>query len=214
MIWKSTIAGLTLSLRGITIGQTSGASMNNYSRDALLNFTDLLANKGLAKGNTAAALKTAASKILSDLSADEESDVRKVDIPLAVRRFNNKNPNALSPASLAQYQRRVANVIGEFVRYVDNPTSYAGIGGRTPKVGKADNGERPLPPAKRQTASDASGQDGPSASPTSGSSGLTLAFPLRGDFLAQVVLPRDLKSDEARRLAAFIATLAVDFAPD
>jgi hypothetical protein len=188
--------------------------MNNYSRDALLKFTDLLASKGLAKGNTAAALKTAASKILSDLSPDEEADVRKVDVPLAVRRFNNKNPNALSPASLAQYQRRVANVIDEFVQYVENPTSYSGIGGRTPKAGKTDNGERQRPPVKRQTATEASGQDVPSASPTSGSSGLSLEFPLRADFLAQVVLPRDLKSDEAKRLAAFIATLAVDFAPD
>ena len=197
------------------IEQMYGADMDNYSRDSLLQFTDLLADKGLAKGNTAAALKTASSKILSDLSPDEEADVRKVDISLAVRRFNNKNPNALSPASLAQYQRRVSNVIAEFVRYVDNPTSYAGIAGRTPKTGKTDNGERQFPPARRQTASESSsGPDLKSITPQSGSSGLSLAFPLRADFLAQVVLPRDLKSDEAKRLAAFIATLAVDFAPD
>lgn len=42
---------------------------------------------------------------------------------------------------------------------------------------------------------------------------LSHAFPLRQDFLAQVMLPRDLKSAEAKRLAAFIATLAVDYSP-
>lgn len=184
----------------------------NYSRDALLKFTDLLASKGLAKTNTAAGLKVAVSKILSDLSPDEEADVRKVDVPLAVRRFNNKNPNALSPNSLGQYQRRVANAISEFVQYVDNPTAYTGIG-RHPKAGKADDGERQS--AKKKIAGEARRQQDvtppPPAAPAS--SGLSLAFPLRQDFLAQVVLPRDLKSDEAKRLAAFIATLAVDYSP-
>jgi len=183
----------------------------NYSRDALLNFTDLLTTKGLANSNTAAALKVAASKILSDLSPDEEADVRKVDVPLAVRRFNNKNPNALSPNSLGQYQRRVTNAISEFVRYVDNPTAYTGIG-RPPKAGKADNGERQ--PTKKKVVAEARQQETAPPATTPASSGLSLAFPLRQDFLAQVVLPRDLKSDEAKRLAAFIATLAVDYSPD
>ena len=34
-------------------------------------------------------------------------------------------------------------------------------------------------------------------------------FPLRSDFMAQLVLPQDLTEKEAKRLAAFIATLVV-----
>jgi len=37
---------------------------------------------------------------------------------------------------------------------------------------------------------------------------LALPFPLRPAFLAQVVVPRDMTKDEARRLCAFIASLA------
>lgn len=181
----------------------------NFSKDSLLSFTDLLTSKGLANTNTASALKVAVSKILTDLSPDEESDVRKVDIPLAVRRFNNKNPNALSPNSLGQYQRRVSNAIHEFVRYVENPTSYRGIGGRPPKAAKTENAEHQPTKSRPNTSPTRPLEVAPAA--TRASSGLSHAFPLRQDFLAQVVLPRDLKADEAKRLAAFIATLAVDF---
>jgi hypothetical protein len=48
-------------------------------------------------------------------------------------------------------------------------------------------------------------------------SGLTpkvpLSYPIREDFLAQLIVPRDITMDEARRLGAFIATLAKDFKP-
>jgi hypothetical protein len=39
---------------------------------------------------------------------------------------------------------------------------------------------------------------------------MTLPFPLRPKFLAQVVIPRDLTRDEATRLCAFIQALASD----
>jgi len=37
---------------------------------------------------------------------------------------------------------------------------------------------------------------------------------MRPDFLAQVVIPRDMKVDEAKRLSRFILTLALDFQPN
>jgi hypothetical protein len=40
---------------------------------------------------------------------------------------------------------------------------------------------------------------------------IALAYPLRPDLLAQVVVPRDLTVEEARRMGAFLVTLAVDF---
>lgn len=182
--------------------------MQSYTRDGLIKFTELLGSKGLANTNTAGAMKVAVSRILSDLSPEEEADVRKVDVPTAIRRYNNKNPNALSPKSLAEYQRRVATAIREFVRYVDNPPGYTAIG-REPKTGKSDNGERSV--SRKKQAPERRPADTPTVPPVSASSGLSLAFPLRSDFLAQVVVPRDLKTDEAKRLAAFIATLAIDY---
>jgi hypothetical protein len=34
------------------------------------------------------------------------------------------------------------------------------------------------------------------------------------DFLAEIVVPRDLKTEEARKLGAFLLTISVDFKPD
>ncbi len=38
-------------------------------------------------------------------------------------------------------------------------------------------------------------------------------YPVRDGQIARLVLPRDLKTVEVKRLAAFMATLAVDFEP-
>lgn len=42
---------------------------------------------------------------------------------------------------------------------------------------------------------------------------LCLDFPLRPDFLAQLVIPREMYEYEAKRLCAFIMTLALKEAP-
>lgn len=42
---------------------------------------------------------------------------------------------------------------------------------------------------------------------------LALPFPLRPTFLAQVVVPRDLTTDEAERLCALVTALAVPELP-
>lgn len=38
---------------------------------------------------------------------------------------------------------------------------------------------------------------------------LCFSYPLRGDFLAQLVVPRNLTATEAKRLCAFIETLPI-----
>lgn len=43
--------------------------------------------------------------------------------------------------------------------------------------------------------------------------GLSLEFPMSPDFLAQIVVPRDMKAGEARRLSRFIMALAHDYEP-
>ena len=166
----------------------------------------MLEKSGLANPNTARSLK-AAAKILE---SEEERDVRKIDVGLAIRRYNNRNPGKLSPRSLKEYRRRIESLIREFQKYHEDPTSYSGIGGgnasgevvkrkrRTPK-----NSEPPATPAERPHDS----------SPTPPRGGLSLDFPLRDDFLAQIVVPRDLRTTEARRLCAFVMTLAADFEP-
>lgn len=186
--------------------------MDTYTFAELTSFLDFLSEKGLANTNTVQGMRVAVTKVLVDLSPEEEKDIRRVDVALAVRRFVNKNPGALSPNSLAEYQRRVATAIKEFVAYKENPAGYTGYGGGVSSRTASSRSENSVKTPKRRQDSAAPNAQPNSpidAPPTPG--GLPYNYPLRPDFLVQVVLPRDLKADEAKRLCAFIGTLAVDF---
>lgn len=183
---------------------------SDFSKNALMKFLDTVVAKGLMNANTAGGLKAACSRILDDLAATD--DVRGVDVNTAVVRYNNRNPGALSPNSLAEYQRRVSRAISDFVSWVENPASFK------PRTrGASEKNGRKTENASGQRAT-AAHPDMPDhsvhpASPAPTSTGLPLSYPLRPDFLAQVVIPRDLTSEEARRLCAFLLTLAADFRP-
>lgn len=182
-----------------------------YSRAALLMFLDTLGTKGLANANTVQSVKVACGKILVDLSDAEENDVRRIDVGLAIRKFNNKNPGKLAPVSLSEYQRRVTLAIREFDLYQGNPTGYKGIG-RGPSS-KPEGTEKPTPKRKEAGHKELGRIEPVTPAHTSAgaaTAGLSFAFPLRQDFLAQLVVPRDMKLEEAQRLCAFVRALAVD----
>lgn len=181
----------------------------DYGKKALLAFADMLASKGLASTNTARGYKVAAAKIIDD----EVTDVRTVEIPLAVKRYHNKNPGRLSPATLGEYENRVGSLIREFVKFHDDPQAYAGIGRGTPtNPSKERSKKAPAPISSPEPAAESSMP--PKTAPSASRGGLSLEFPLRADFLAQVIVPRDMKAEEARRLCAFVKTLAIDFSPE
>ena len=182
---------------------------SDYSRGALLGFLDTVVAKGLMKTNTAGGLKAACTRILDDLA--DTDDVRKVDVNTAVIRYNNRNPGILSPNSLAEYQRRVARAIADFVSWVEDPIAFKprtrGASVKNGRKTENSSGGRPAP-APREESPAVHVQPSALVLP-----GLSLSYPLRPDFLAQVVIPRDLTAEEARRLGAFLLTLAADFRP-
>jgi hypothetical protein len=154
--------------------------------------------------------------VLSDLSPEEEADVRRVDVALAARRLSNKSPHLLSPKSLREYQRRVKQAIEEFTKYQESPSSYAGLG-QTKPGRRQEGAEQRKRKSSKGTAPPVEAQDSSvraTTPPASVITGLSFSFPLRPDFLAQIVVPRDLRADEAKRLSVFISALAVDFTGD
>lgn len=182
---------------------------SDYSKNALMKFLDTVVAKGLMNANTAGGLKAACSRILDDLA--DTGDVRSVDVNTAVVRYNNRNPGVLSPNSLAEYQRRVSRSISDYVTWVENPAGFkprargaSGKNGR--KTENASSGRTAAQPDMLVPSTH-------TASPVPTVTGLPLNYPLRPDFLAQVVIPRDLTAEEARRMGAFLLTLAADFRP-
>lgn len=187
---------------------------SDYSLEALKAFIAFVRDKGLASKSTSTGWQVAVNKVLDHLSEGEESDVRAVDLDAALRRFSNKNPNLLSPKSLNEYRRRVAQVIAEFVQWKEDPTAYKPRGrGATPARRKEPGGLKRDGSMQRQAARHTSLPAPPAHPASSASASLSLVFPLRADFLAQITVPRDIKTDEARRLGAFLLTLSADYAP-
>jgi hypothetical protein len=181
----------------------------DYSREALARFVDYVVEKGLVNPSTAQGWRVATTKVLEDLSEAERADVRQVDVEATFRTFLNRNPGRLAPASVGEYRRRVGRAIEEFVSWIENP---AGYGSRTAAwAAKVDARARPRAAVGRvqpaRPASDPDDDHGTNA-------GIAFDFPLRSGFLARMVLPRDLTVDEARRMGAFLLTLAADFKPD
>jgi hypothetical protein len=186
----------------------------DFSKTAFFKFLDFVLEKGLIKFETVRGWRSAASKLMENLSEAEEADVRTIDLDLAVHRTANRDSATISSASLRTYQQRLVIAIREFIKWRGDPASYKprGLNGqsrtktngeRDDKKNQAKTPNMPTQPSERY----------PKELLTA-SGGLTLSYPLRVDFLAQVVIPRDLNTTEAKRLGAFLLTIAVDYQPD
>lgn len=186
----------------------------DFSKRALLDFLEKSIEKGRINKNTGAGMRAACRKILEQVGPDD--DVRETDVSAEVIQYNNRHPNELSGDSLRVYESRVKAAIDAFVRSLTDPTGY-----RPP--GKA-NGSKPQKAGTRRTAERQAKDPGQeieratqpehmalpsSARVAATETSLALPFPLRPNFLAQIVVPRDLSKDEAKRLAAFLDSLAV-----
>jgi hypothetical protein len=190
--------------------------MDALNKAGLVQFLNMITDRGWVNLNTGGALKAATNKILADMPP--ETDVGSIDVDVEIRRYNNLHPGVLSPDSLATYTKRVKAAINHYQQYVADPTKYKPPG-RSPtgapapapkKAGKSastksdvtdvaviDLPPPPPPPSQRIESYIAT------------EANLALPFPLRPGYLAQVIIPRDMTKAEAARLCAFISTLAV-----
>lgn len=179
----------------------------DFSKAALKRFLDVAVNQGLLNPNTAGGLRAACSRLLEDVP--DSDDVRKVDVKMAIKRYHNRHPGELKGTVLAEYERRFKRAVADFVQYTEDPTSYRGRG-RTPSTkpsGDAQATRRAVQSVEIKPKTGALSIQGEKPAVVQG---LSLEFPLRPDFLAQIVIPRDMKAAEAQRLSRFIMALAQD----
>ena len=178
----------------------------DYSRAALARFIEYVVAKGLVNPSTAQGWRVATSKVLEELTPEETADVRRIDVEATFRAFLNRNPGRLSPASVGEYRRRVGRAVEEFVTWMGDPGAY---GNRA--AAWAARSEQTRPKGRARVPSGGPAEPVPARTPPRES--LALDYPLRPGFLAQVVVPPDLTVDEARRMGAFLLTLAPDYRP-
>jgi hypothetical protein len=202
----------------------------DYSKAALMRFVDTAGEQGLVSSSVASGWKYAVGRILEDHALSD--DMRAIDAGTVVKRYHHKHPGVMKGTSLKEYQRRLARALADFKIFVEDPTKYVGRGrgpsDSTPSTAKAPKLNKALKSALRaeaESANAASAQidqrlaelqkqlEEAAAAPPHAIVGLRLEFPMRPDFLATIMVPRDMKVYEARRFADFIMTLADDYQP-
>ena len=193
--------------------------MENLKKSGLKDFVDMITLKGWVNGNTGNSWKAALKKILGDVA--DEDDVRKIDVKTAVLRYNNLHPGDLSPGSLKAYEKRVTLAIQNYIKYVADPQNYKAPGRQTvngkSEKAKAKAATPPTVPVAGTTTISPTNEVGKpeqevvsakSVVGTATQTNLAMPFPLRPNYLAQIVIPMDMTKDEANRLCNFIQALA------
>jgi hypothetical protein len=191
-----------------------------YTVTGAREFLDYLINKGLLNANTGGSMKSACEKLFSVLDENEKQSLKGLDVEAAVKRFANKYPGTLSPDSLGVYRSRVQKVLALLDRFNLDPASFKVDFSPRAKTADASNGSKKPSTPHGQTKSERSRPVEVAAQTTSDrvevaskSDAVTLMFPLRPDFIAQFVIPKELSLREAKKLAAYFELIAVDYEP-
>ncbi|MER8502172.1 hypothetical protein [Mesorhizobium sp. M0213] len=177
------------------------------SREALLEFLDYLARKGLMNTTTARSRKASANKVLSILEKDEAEDVTILDLDQLLVRFSNISGANYTPDSLNTYKSRIKSAIDDFKNYLDNPMSFR----PSTQASGRKSSERPK---SINTADSKSPDEIPQKifanfSPPPPTSVSILPIPIRPDLTIQVQgLPYDLTPAEAAKIANVIRAMA------
>lgn len=183
----------------------------------LIEFLDAAIDKGWFNVSTAKALRTASTKILSVENGWEDVDLRTLDVDHLYERFRNLKRNEYSDDSMRIYKTRFTQALKMHLGRLDNDPAWKSYGPAAKGTGpKSTNGNGKPRATKTSTDSPATKFEG-LAHPSPGSevapestSLMRFPFPLRENLDVSLSLPRDLTTEEAVRLSAFIGTLARD----
>lgn len=165
------------------------------SGKSLVEHWNWASSKGLMNRNTAGALRAACAQVLSVEESWESLDVRTIDAEDLFSRFANLRKQDFTPTSLQTYRSRFKKALNMYLAYLDDPANWRPEA-RRPQQRTTKRGESSGSREKSQQAAEAD-------------SGLvTYPFPVRQGVMGELRLPADLRRTEARRIAAFVETLA------
>ncbi len=188
--------------------------------EGLIAFLEWASRTGELSSNTAAAYKTAVTKVLEiDGEAWRETVVRDLDVDRQLDRFTRLRASRYNADSLQTYGNRFKAAVNHYSRYLDNPASFRVAGPRTVKPAGGEKSPRSTgsSAARRSagaTTPSSSTDPAPAHDPRGAADLVQYPFPLRAGLMAYLSLPRDLRRQEAERIAAFVASLAIDPRPE
>ena len=169
---------------------------------ALVEHWNWAAEKGVMNKNTANGLRAACSQVIGVLDGWESVDIKTIDIDKTLTQFQNLKKKDFKPAVLETYKRRFRQAISSYLAYLNDPAGW-----KPRSVDRSVISDRGNDGDRQTESHRATRHEIPQA-------GLVeYPFPLREGQIARLVLPRDLKMAEVKRLSAFMSTLTMDYTP-
>ncbi len=187
-------------------------SDGKFAPEDLYAFLEDMGRKGWLHETTAKAMASASRRLFSVLDQDEPVDLSTIDPDDLTERFKNKTKN-VSAQTAETYKKRLVTALEYYKSYKADPQWKPPTRQpkRTPTAKKATTRSRDARPYN-ETPQDAS--ESMSTRSASPAEGFATYFPLRDNIIVKISgLPKNLKTAEAIRMAAFIKTLAVDYSP-
>ena len=173
-----------------------------YSYDALMKHCEILKESNKYSKAKAGGWLTACRRLLTGLLPDENEDIRKVDIFAAESKY--KASSGAKEKTAREYRNRVQSAISEFISHVDETANTESEKSTVQEKISADveePGKTEDPPSKKPK------RNSKSSSPAVNN----ISVQIRPDFLAQLILPLDLKAAEAKHLCNLIKVLPIDY---
>ncbi|MCK6481225.1 MAG: hypothetical protein L6R43_14120 [Planctomycetes bacterium] len=152
--------------------------------------------------NTANGLRAACSQVLGALDNWEAEDIKKLDVEGALVRFQNLRKKEFKPGVLETYKRRFRQAVTSYLSYLSDPSGWKPTTIKRTVTTEKENGERRK-----------SEPETPAMHVHPQVNMVEYPFPVRDGLIARIVLPRDLRKAEVKRLTAFLAALAIDADP-
>lgn len=164
---------------------------------------------------TASALRTGCQKVLSVEEDPNAVDLRTANLDNIIDRFKTKHRMDMKDRTREQYEQRFRQSVEMYMKWLDNDPTWKPTTRRrtsTPKPSSNGGAAKVSAPSTPNVAAET-----PSASQGGGTHHgpalITYPFPIRPGLQGKISLPEDLTMREAKRIAAFVSTLALEEEP-
>ena len=173
---------------------------NDYSFTSLMEYCKFLKKTAGESEPKSNGRMTACRVVLKDLLPNEFEDVRIVDVDSAAEKYASRSHS--KKKTVTGYRNNVKRAIEMFVKHVDSlidtKPEATGVSDETAPPSEEKKISEP-PPAKAKR------YPKPATAAVN-----TINVQIRSDFLAQLILPLDLKAAEAKHLCTLIKALPFD----
>ncbi len=101
----------------------------SYSLDTLLKFLKYAGMEGLINPATARSRKNAAEQLSNELTDQERSDVRLINVDELAARFHKLEESSIRSEALSVYTERLRMALTDFTSWMADSDSFRSVGG-------------------------------------------------------------------------------------